>query len=77
MASSASAKPRPRGGQGTRRAAAKARAPAWLGRWWKIALLVAIVTIGLPLAHALFGEVVALLGLAALIGFLVGRWTAA
>lgn len=77
MASSASAKPRPRGGQGARRASAKARAPAWLSRWWKVALLVAIVTIGLPLAHALFGEVVALLGLAALIGFLVGRWTAA
>jgi hypothetical protein len=77
VASSASAKPRARSGQGTRRASAKARAPAWLARWWKVALLVALVTIGLPLAHALFGEVVALLGLAALIGFLVGRWTAA
>ncbi|PWS37198.1 hypothetical protein DFH01_10070 [Falsiroseomonas bella] len=76
MASSATAKPRAR--QGTRRpAAGKGRAPAWLARWWKVALLVLLVTIGLPLAHALFGEVVALLGLAALIGFLVGRWTAA
>jgi hypothetical protein len=74
VASSASAKPRAR--QGTRRASGKARAPAWLVRWWKVALLVGLVTIGLPLAHALFGEVVALLGLAALIGFLVGRWTA-
>jgi hypothetical protein len=76
VASSAAAKPRARGGQGTRRAAGKARAPAWLGRWWKVALLVAIVTIGLPLAHALFGEVVSLLGLAMLVGFLLGRWTA-
>jgi hypothetical protein len=47
-----------------------------VARWWKVALLVAIVTLGLPLAHALFGEVVALLGLALLLGFLVGRWTA-
>ncbi len=45
-------------------------------RWWKVALLVALVTVGLPLAHALFGEVVALLGCAALLGFLLGRWTA-
>jgi hypothetical protein len=49
---------------------------AWLERWWKVALLVALVTIGLPLAHALFGEVVALLGGAVLFGFLLGRWTA-
>ncbi len=55
----------------------KGAAPAsgW-ARWWKIALLVAMVTIGLPLAHALFGEVVALLGCAGLLGFLLGRWTA-
>jgi hypothetical protein len=49
---------------------------AWLHRWWKVALLVALVTIGLPVAHALFGEVVALLGGAVLFGFLLGRWTA-
>jgi hypothetical protein len=49
---------------------------AWLSRWWKVALLVALVTIGLPLAHALFGEVFALLGGAVLFGFLLGRWTA-
>ena len=49
---------------------------AWLGRWWKVALLVALVTIGLPLAHAMFGEVFALLGGAILFGFLLGRWTA-
>lgn len=47
-----------------------------LGRWWKVALLVGLVTLGLPLAHALFGEVAALLGGAALFGFLLGRWTA-
>jgi hypothetical protein len=32
--------------------------------------------VGLPLAHAVFGEVVALLGGAAVLGFLLGRWTA-
>ena len=52
------------------------RMPTWLDRWWKIALLVALAMIGLPLAHALFGEVVALLGGAVLFGFLLGRWTA-
>jgi hypothetical protein len=48
----------------------------WLQRWWKVALLVGLVTLGLPLAHAMFGEVVALLGGAAIFGFLLGRWTA-
>lgn len=52
------------------------RAPAWVLRWWKVALLVALVTLGLPLAHALFGEIAAMLGGALLLGFLVGRWTA-
>jgi hypothetical protein len=46
-----------------------------VARWWKIALLVVLATIGLPLAHAMFGEVVALLGGAVLFGFLLGRWT--
>ncbi len=50
--------------------------PAWVRRWWKVALLVLLVVIGLPLAHGLFGEVVALLGGAVLFGFLLGRWTA-
>ena len=50
--------------------------PGWAERWWKVALLVALATIGLPLAHAIFGEVVALLGGAMLLGFLLGRWTA-
>ncbi|WP_149536049.1 hypothetical protein [Siccirubricoccus phaeus] len=45
-------------------------------RWAWVGGLVAAVTIGLPLAHALFGEVVALLGGAMLLGFLLGRWTA-
>jgi hypothetical protein len=72
VASSAAAKrpaPRPRG-------RAAARLGAW-PRWAKVALLVAMVTVGLPLAHAIFGEVVALLGGAVLFGFLLGRWTAA
>jgi hypothetical protein len=41
-----------------------------------VALLVALAVIGLPLAHAVLGEVAALLGGAALLGFLLGRWTA-
>ncbi len=47
-----------------------------LARWWKVALLVTLAMIGLPLAHAMFGEIVALLGGAMLLGFLLGRWTA-
>jgi hypothetical protein len=71
VASSTAAKRsgRPRG------KAAGSRA-GWLHRWWKVALLVALVSIGLPVAHALFGEVIALLGGAVLFGFLLGRWTA-
>jgi hypothetical protein len=61
---------------GRRSRKAGARTRFVFGRWWKVALLVVLVTIGLPLAHALFGEVAALLGVAALFGFLVGRWTA-
>ena len=45
-------------------------------RWWKVALLVALGTVGLPLAHALFGGMAAMLGGAVLLGFLLGRWTA-
>lgn len=50
--------------------------PAWLRRWWKVALLVALALVGLPFAHALFGEWAAMLGGALLLGFLLGRWTA-
>lgn len=45
------------------------------GRWWKVGLLVALVMVGLPVAHAMFGEIAALLGGAVLFGFLLGRWT--
>lgn len=45
-------------------------------RWLRVLLLTAGVVIGLPLAHAMFGEVVALLGGATVLGFLLGRWTA-
>ncbi len=71
------AAPRPSGGA-RRPARAGAAAPAGIGRarWLRVALLVAAVLIGLPLAHALFGEVIALLGGAMLLGFLIGRWTA-
>jgi hypothetical protein len=49
---------------------------ALLARGWKVALLVGLTLLGLPLAHALLGEVAALLGGAVLFGFLLGRWTA-
>ncbi|MGG5823287.1 hypothetical protein [Falsiroseomonas sp. HW251] len=64
-----------------RRAPARGKAKAaprfafGFGRWWKVALLVGLVMIGLPLAHAMFGEIGALLGGAVLFGFLLGRWT--
>lgn len=45
-------------------------------RWRWVAVLVLAAIIGLPLAHAMFGEVVALLGGTFLLGLLVGRWTA-
>lgn len=45
-------------------------------RWFKVALLVGLVLLGIPVAHALAGEVVALLGAAVVFGFLLGRWTA-
>lgn len=45
-------------------------------RWARVLLLVVAVVVGLPFAHAMFGEVVALLGGAVLLGFLLGRWTA-
>lgn len=73
-----SAPPRSRGGTKPRgRPGGKAAAASGaLARWWKVGLLVLLATIGLPLAHAMFGEVVALLGGATLFGFLLGRWTA-
>lgn len=81
MATSPAAKraPRARPAAAAPRPRAKGKAPArpeWLTRWWKVALLVALVTLGLPLAHAMFGEIFALLGGAVLFGFLLGRWTA-
>lgn len=45
-------------------------------RWARVALLVVVLVVGLPLAHAMFGEVAALLGGAVVLGFLLGRWTA-
>jgi len=55
---------------------AKPGPPQGWRRWWKIALLVGLVLLGIPIADALAGEVVALLGAAILFGFLLGRWTA-
>ena len=71
--------PRRRSGFGTaaqpRRAGRSLPFPAGF-RWVRVLLLAAAVVVGLPLAHAMFGEVAALLGGAAVLGFLVGRWTA-
>ncbi|MDO9711219.1 hypothetical protein [Paracraurococcus lichenis] len=55
------------------------RGPAPLAGWrrWRwVAILVLAALIGLPLAHAILGEVAALLGATFLLGVLVGRWTA-
>jgi hypothetical protein len=75
VASSASVAKRG-GGKPRGKATSRFGARGALARWWKVALLVLLATIGLPLAHAIFGEVVALLGAALLLGFLLGRWTA-
>jgi hypothetical protein len=66
-------KPRPAARQGPARGAAPL---AGWRRWRWVAVLVLAGVLGLPLAHALFGEVVALLGATLLLGFLLGRWTA-
>ena len=66
-------------GAASRGARGRGRGPARFPaafRWARVLLLVAAVVVGLPLAHAMFGEVVALLGGACLLGFLLGRWTA-
>ncbi len=70
MSGTAKAKPRPA------RQAAKGAASGRARLWVNVALLVTLVLVGLPLAHAMFGEIVALLGGAVLLGFLLGRWTA-
>ena len=58
-----------------RRGRGRVSFPAGL-RLARVLLLVLAVVVGLPLAHAVFGEAVALLGGAVVLGFLVGRWTA-
>jgi hypothetical protein len=58
-----------------RRVRARASYPGGF-RWARVALLVAAVVVGLPLAHAVLGELAALFGGAAALGFLLGRWTA-
>lgn len=67
-------KPRPtRAGGGGGRAGGRGGGPRT--RWFAVALLVLGVLVGLPLAHALVGEIVALLVAAMILGFLFGRWT--
>jgi len=65
---------KPRGEGRARKPAAPPPSTAF-GRWWKVGLLVALATVGLPLGHALFGELVAIVGASMLVGFLLGRWT--
>jgi hypothetical protein len=71
-------KPRPASRPAPRPAPIRAVASPLSGwrRWRWVAILVVAGLIGLPLAHAIFGEVVALLGAVFLLGFLIGRWTA-
>ncbi|HZF75737.1 MAG TPA: hypothetical protein VE033_07890 [Acetobacteraceae bacterium] len=69
---SGTAKAKPRAAKPLPRGAPAARWRLWLN----VAILVALVILGLPLAHAMFGEIAALLGGAVLFGFLLGRWTA-
>ena len=73
----ASPRPRRAATAGPQRRAGGGRAPfpAWF-RWARVLLLTVALVVGLPLAHAVLGEVAALLGGAAVLGFLVGRWTA-
>ncbi len=66
----------PRAAARQRAARAAAPRPGGPARWSRVALLVLFVLVGLPLAHAVWGEVAALLGGAALFGFWLGRWTA-
>lgn len=71
----AASRPGPRGGPKP----APMRSPAASGsgwqRWRWVAILVLAGLVGLPLAHAVLGEVAALLGATFLLGFLMGRWT--
>ena len=89
MSGSARPAPKPRATRGPARPPGRAAAPrkaarvgvgdsplAGWRRWLWVGILVFAVMVGLPLAHALFGEVVALLGGMLLLGFLIGRWTA-
>jgi hypothetical protein len=81
MSGSARARQTPKGRPAARpapRPSAPYGPPPLVGwrRWRWVAILVVAAVIGLPLAHALFGEIVALLGATLLLGFLLGRWTA-
>jgi hypothetical protein len=54
---------------------AKARAPGWRQRFGSIIAFVLATMIGLPLAHALLGEVAAMVLAAFIGGFALGRMT--
>ena len=75
-AASRPVRPRTAPRNAARQRASAAPAPGGPLRWSRVALLVLFVLIGLPLAHAIWGEVAALLGGAVLFGFWLGRWTA-
>ena len=60
-----------RGGRG----AAPALPPVWR-RWLWVGIIVLAVTVGLPVAHALFGELGAIMLGCLLAGFALGRATA-
>ena len=54
---------------------AKARAPGWRQRFGFIIAFVLVTLIGLPLAHALLGQVAAMVLAAFIGGFALGRMT--
>lgn len=76
MSGSARARHTPRPRPVPRQTVARGAAPlAGWRRWRWVAILVLAGLVGLPLAHAVLGEVAALLGATFLLGFLMGRWT--
>jgi hypothetical protein len=72
---SASRAPARKGAVRGGRAAATALPQPWR-RWLWIGVIVLAVTVGLPVAHALFGEIGALMLGCLLAGFALGRATA-
>lgn len=63
------------GGRGASGGAAFHGASAGLRRWGRAAALGLGVFLGVPVVHALFGDLGVLIVAAMLLGFLLGRWS--